>query len=108
VIRVRNGWNFPLVGLTAKWDMFAKTGKTSSSVVLLKSGAVEAMNLKPGQAKEFETSCVEFRGTDSSSAGFKGNKYYGYRVRFYYRKTLVKVVSLPSRLTDWESLGGGN
>lgn len=94
------------MGLTAKWDMFAKTAKTASSVVLLKSGTVEAMNLKPGQAREFETPCVEFRRTDSSATGFTGNKYYGFRVRFYYRNTLVNVVSLPSRLTDWESVGG--
>lgn len=96
------------MGLTAKWDMFAKTAKTASSVVLLKSGAFETMNLKPGQTKEFETSCVEFRGTDSSASGFTGNKYYGYRVRFYYRNTLVKVVSLPSRLTDWELENNNN
>lgn len=99
---MRNGWHFPLAGLEAKWDLFAKTGKTSSSVTLFKSGTL-TMNLKPNEQREFETESIEFRGKDSSSTGFTGSKYYGYRLRFYYKNTLVKVVAVPGRLTDWAS-----
>jgi hypothetical protein len=98
---VRNGWQFPLVGLEAKWDLFSKTGKTASSVVLLKSGVV-TMDVRPNEQRQFETDLVEFKGTDSSSEGFSGNKYYGYRIRFYYKKTLVRVVAVPEPLCNWE------
>ena len=103
---MKNGWGYPLHGLTAKWEMFAKTGKLASSAIVLKSGEVTGIDLRPGEKRQFMTEYVEFRGRESGVTGFTGNKYYGYRVRFYYRNTLVKVVSLPSRLTDWESLGG--
>jgi hypothetical protein len=99
---VRNGWNFPLEGLTARWELFAKTGKSSSSVAVLKSGESEPMDLGRGQSCEFETPMVEFRSTDSRTEGFTGNKFYGYRVRFYYKNTLVRVVALPTTLSDWQ------
>ena len=103
---MRNGWHFPLEGLTAKWDMFAKTGKVASSAVVLKSGEITGINLKPGGKRTCETEFVEFKGTDSSVTGFTGHKYYGYRIRFYYRNTLVRVVALPEPLADWESAEG--
>jgi hypothetical protein len=99
---MRNGWQFPLVGLQAKWELFSKTGKTASSVVMLKSGEL-TMDLKPNEQRQFETALVEFKGTESGSTGFTGNKYYGYRISFYYRNTLVKVVAVPEPLCNWGS-----
>jgi hypothetical protein len=98
---VRNGWQFPLAGLEVKWDLFSKTGKTASSVLLLKSGAL-TMDLRPNEQRQIETDLVEFRGKDSRTEGFTGNKYYGYRLKFYYKNTLVKVVAFPEALCNWE------
>ena len=100
---MRNGWHFPLAGLTARWELFSKTGKTSSSVVVLKSGESEPLNLGRGEWGAFETPMVEFRSTDSATSGFTGDKFYGYRVKFYYKNTLVRVVAVPTVLCDWES-----
>lgn len=91
----------PLDGLTARWELFSKTGKTSSSVIVLKSGQSEAMDLRPGGWCEFETPLVEFRARESGSS-FTGNKFYGYRVRFYYKDTLVRSVAVPAVLADWD------
>ena len=99
---MRNGWHFPLAGLTARWELFSKTAKSSSSVVVLESGESEPLNIGRGEWQEFETPMVEFRSTESRTVGFTGNKYYGYRVRFYYKNTLVRVVAQPNTLRDWE------
>jgi hypothetical protein len=85
-----------------KWDLFSKTGKTASTVVLLKSGEL-SISLGANEQRQFETTSVDFKGSDSSSTGFSGNKYYGYRLRFYYKNTLVRVVASPDSLADWES-----
>jgi endonuclease YncB( thermonuclease family) len=100
-ITVKNGWGFALVGLTARYDLFAKMGKTSDTVVLVKSGGIAAMDLQPGQTRQFSAEPVEFKGTDSSSEGWKGRKYYGYRVTFVYQGAAVKVVAFPAVLADF-------
>ena len=100
---MRNGWNCVLVGLTAKWELFAKTGKTSDTVKVLESGEVAAGDLRPGETRDLETPLVDFRGTDSSVTGFTGNRFCGYRIRFYYKGVEVKVVALPALFAGWQA-----
>lgn len=102
-VSVRNGWGFPIEGMTAKYDLFAKMGKTSDTAVLVKSGEITGMNIASGQTQEFSADPVELRGTDSSKDGWSGRKYYGYRVTFVYKGTVVKVVAAPTSLTDFGS-----
>ena len=99
---MRNGWNVPLVDMTVKWDMFAKTGKVASSAVLLRSGEIDSISLRPHGKGQYQTEFVEFRGQESGFTGFTGHKYYGYRLRLYYKGTLVKVVARPGPLADWD------
>jgi hypothetical protein len=70
---------------------------------VLASGESKPMDLRPGGLAEFETPLIEFRSAESSSEGFSGNKFYGYRVRFYYRNTFVRVAALPDILCNWQS-----
>ena len=59
------------------------------------------MNLRAGGLCEFETPQIEFRMTEAGST-LTGNKYYGYRVRFYYKDTLVRTIAVPTVLADWD------
>ncbi len=102
-ITLKNGWGFALEGLTAQYDIFGKTGKTSASVILSESGEFADMDLKPGETRLFKGEPVEFKGTDSSKTGWQGRKYYGYRVTFYYKGTPVKTVAVPTWLADYGS-----
>lgn len=70
---------------------------------MLESGESKPMNLRSGAWQGFETPLVEFRSKDSDALGRTGNKFYGYRVKFYYKNTLVRVVAQPSILRDWQS-----
>jgi hypothetical protein len=99
---VRNGWTCSLAGLTAKWELFSKTGKTSDTIVVLQSGELPVGELRAGQTCALETPFVEFRGTESDAAGFTGNKFCGYRIRFSYKGVEVKVVALPTTLLGWQ------
>jgi endonuclease YncB( thermonuclease family) len=102
-LSVRNGWGFPLQGLKAKYDLFAKMGQTSDTVVLVKTAEITGMDIESGQTRQFTGETVEFKGTDSSKDGWKGRKYYGYRVTFVYQGAVVKVVAFPSSLADYGS-----
>jgi endonuclease YncB( thermonuclease family) len=104
-ITVKNGWGFALQGLTAKYDLFGKTGKTSDTVILHESGELTDMDLKPGETRLFKGKTIDFKGTESSETGWTGTKYYGYRVTFYYKDSPVKVVAYPSHLSDYGSGG---
>ena len=105
---MRNSWNFPLADVVAKWEMFAKTGKVASSAVVLRSGEIDGITLPPNGRGQYQTDFVEFRGQESGFTGFTGNKYYGYRIRLYYRGTLVKVVAVPTPLAGWDSPKAGH
>ena len=61
------------------------------------------MDIQPGQTGEFSADAVEFKGSDSSKDGWKGRKYYGYRVTFVYQGAVVKVVAAPSSLAEFGS-----
>lgn len=106
-ITVKNGWGFPLKGLTAKYELFARTGKRFDSVQFHSSGEIAGINLKPGETRKlaskptiFETK--EERGFVDAPDSWFGQKYYGCRVTFYYKGTPVKVVAQPAKLADFE------
>ena len=100
-ISVKNAWGMALVGLRAQYEVFSKTGKTTESVILLKTGQISSFNLKPGETRQFVTEGVEFKAKDSSDTGWQGNKYYGYRLTFYYKGTPVKVAAMPEWLAGY-------
>ncbi len=101
-ITVKNGWGFALKGLAAKYEVYGKHGKTSASVFFFKEGTLSGMDLAPGQTRQFVSEGFEFTGKDSSDEGWKGSKYYGYRMTFYYKGTPVKVVAVPERLLNYK------
>jgi len=101
-ISVTNGWQRPLKGLKAKYEIFGKVGKTSKNVFVAKTAEIAGIDLKANETRRLVGEPVQFEAIDSRETGWQGNKYYGYRVRFYYRGTLVKVVALPEPLADWE------
>ncbi|MBN1918221.1 MAG: hypothetical protein JW889_09950 [Verrucomicrobia bacterium] len=99
---MRNGWNFPLAGLTAKWELFARTGTKADVTVVHQSGEIAANQMGAGQTCSLETPFVEFKGTESREGGLQGHKYFGYRVRFCYQGVEVKVVAFPTSLENWQ------
>ena len=106
-ITVRNGWAFPLKGLTAKYEFFAKGVNGSSGVVLHSSGEIAGVDLRPGETRALQSEPVTFETKEEKGwAGGNeksGQKYYGYRVTFLYRGTPVKVVTSSTTLVDFKT-----
>ena len=102
-ITVKNGWGHDLGGLSITYEFFGKSGATSDTVTLVKTGAVEAFDLKPSETRVLTSEPVEFKGTDSSDKGWVGLKFYGYRVTYSYKGATVKVDALPTSLVTFRT-----
>jgi endonuclease YncB( thermonuclease family) len=109
-ITVRNGWAFPLKGLTVEYEWFAKDISGYGNVVLHSSGEIAGIDLRPGESRELHSDPARFetRERDAGDRGGDtetGRKYYGYRITVVYRGTPVKVVTSSTKLVDFEGAG---
>ncbi len=107
-ITVRNGWGFPLKGLTVKYELFGKSITDAGTVALQSSGVITGVDLRSGEARALQSEPVTFETKEQKGRARGGNeksgqKYYGYRVTFLYRNTPVKVVASPTDLVDFET-----
>ncbi|MBN1918220.1 MAG: thermonuclease family protein [Verrucomicrobia bacterium] len=100
-VTVKNGWGAPLEGLSVRYELFGKSGATSDTVTVYKSGTFERFSLRPNESRTFTSEPVIFQGTESSSTGWVGSKFYGYRITYLLKGTTVKVDASPSSLAGF-------